>query len=122
MFGFGKKDDKEPVDPSTLPYPEQVRLKYGLSPRQVESIMSRYNGGYGTYNIDYILEMYAPNLVAKVNNIEEACIWEGRYHESRAMYKTLLKRFDELQKNYNELVQKMADKSAVNEKDIQLSR
>lgn len=93
MFNFGKKEDKSKV----LSREDEIRTKYGLTEMQAEITENAAISSFGTMNIDYFLERYAPNFIKLIMDSKSNYIWQGKYME-------LQKRYDELEKKYEYLV------------------
>ncbi len=99
MFFFGN-DKKENSTPS---WEQTVRDKYGMSKNGEGHVVNLICQTFGTDNLDFVFERFAPQTLGNVKNVETSSIWQGRYIELQDQYKKLLTRYDELQRNYNEL-------------------
>ena len=113
MFGFGSSNDNQKQNSWERRHP--LERKYGVDEYHCNEIGGRTAHTYGTNDLDYLLERFAPahskallNLGEVMHYKERADLWEGRYHELNEDYKILMKQNEGLQEQIAELAKQLA--------------
>ena len=113
MFGFGSSNDNQKQNSWERKHP--LERKYDIDENCYDNVRGRVSYAYGTNNMDYLLERFAPehskallNLGEMMHYKEHAVAWEARYVELNEDYKILMKQYEGLQEQIAELSKQLA--------------